>query len=561
MIILSSILPLLLLGFFSVFFITRTTNTSLTQRLDEVLLTADDILSSTIESQQFTIKNLKNSLLEHDLIGKETITPDQQKGIETAFFQTLNRDLGAMNLYYVGISGQHVGTDRLPELYSYPTNKNWGVYRFAQNEDTHFYANAYKVNDSFYNAYSIVYSVIQDDVHTGYLILDVSTEYIQSLFSSVKGTSYGYVQFILASKYDTVIYNDSYFYNNIGLIKNVLAQDGTNTGVSSLKENTLKTIENAAYGYQIYGLIHNRLVYDQGKMLASLIVLLIITTIILSFYIGNGLTQSIVTPINSLVNKMNAYKNYDSTLEILDQKDEISRLSNQFDLLIDRIEKYHKLNLEKQDLMRQAEIKSLMSQINPHFINNTLDSIKWKAKLKEYDDIQEMVTKLSVLLLSAMNNRDQFCTLEEEIEMVSSYISIQQIRYEDRLNFMLGIQSEAYCIQIPRLILQPIIENSIIHGIEPMDRKGIVEVSGWVDDTHDYLYLTVADNGVGTDACFEDISHSGIGLQNVNHRIKLHYGNQYGLWWESKKDIGTVVYIKIPISREEAYDSCTGSGR
>ena len=202
-------------------------------------------------------------------------------------------------------------------------------------------------------------------------------------------------------------------------------------------------------------------------------------------------------------------------------------------------------------------MKNLHSQINPHFLYNTLDSIKWLAKMNHEQEIYTMVKNLGFMLKNSMHLSREFVTIRESLNMLEAYIGIQQIRFADK--FVIGTEIEEAIMdhKIPTLILQPLVENAMIHGLEPKPGIGTLMIRGFVKQGR--LIFQIQDDGIGMEetelatliASLNDrdgIEH--IGLKNVNQRIKLYYGNAYGISVESMPGRGSSFTLTLPFLEE-----------
>ncbi|MCR5656380.1 MAG: sensor histidine kinase [Butyrivibrio sp.] len=210
---------------------------------------------------------------------------------------------------------------------------------------------------------------------------------------------------------------------------------------------------------------------------------------------------------------------------------------------------------KEQKLLRKAEFEVLQAQINPHFLYNTLDAIVWSAEAGNQRQVVKMVGSLSDFFRSSLNKGKEIVTIKEEIQHVRSYLEIQQIRYQDILSYQLEVSEDLYPYHIPKITIQPIIENALYHGIKNKRGGGMIRVTGNIHD--DMIEIIVADNGMGMEegrlqAVRESLSHekpehSAIyGMYNVNERIKLEFGEEYGLSVDSKYGYGTTVTITLP---------------
>ena len=210
-------------------------------------------------------------------------------------------------------------------------------------------------------------------------------------------------------------------------------------------------------------------------------------------------------------------------------------------------------NVEEQRQKRKSELRALQAQINPHFLYNTLDSIIWMAEWGKTKEVVLMTSSLAKLLRQSISNQNELVRVEEEVEYTRSYLTIQKMRYKDKLEYDIQVSPEVLGQKIPKLVLQPLVENAIYHGIKYKEGKGIVQIEGWIGQKE--LILRISDDGIGmTEAQLEkifekretDIRKNGVGVLNVHERIQLYYGKDYGLRFSSTLGEGTVVEVRIP---------------
>lgn len=199
----------------------------------------------------------------------------------------------------------------------------------------------------------------------------------------------------------------------------------------------------------------------------------------------------------------------------------------------------------------------LQAQINPHFLYNTLDSIRWIATMQKNSGIVQMVTSLSSLLRNMAKGFNEKVTLQQELEFLNDYVVIEKVRYLELFDLQTEVTSpQLYQAKIIKLTLQPLVENAIFNGIEPSGRTGLIKIRAWAEET--VLYVSVTDNGIGMspeqcEKVLTDTSRvtkstmSGIGLPNVDRRFKLVYGDEYGLTIESELDSFTRITVSLPL--------------
>lgn len=207
---------------------------------------------------------------------------------------------------------------------------------------------------------------------------------------------------------------------------------------------------------------------------------------------------------------------------------------------------------------RKMEKKLLQSQINPHFLYNTLDSVIWMIESGEYSGAEEMVSLLAKFFRVSLSRGDDIISLEKELEHATSYLAIQNIRFKDKFEFNVDADKRLLCYMCPKLVIQPLLENAIYHGMDGKYDDGEISIN--IYEKNKKIYIDVVDNGLGMSAEQVDyIMHnkvvsgkrgSGIGVKNVDERIKLIYGDEYGVEIISEPDEGTTARIIIPEMEE-----------
>lgn len=264
-------------------------------------------------------------------------------------------------------------------------------------------------------------------------------------------------------------------------------------------------------------------------------------------------TKRITKPIGTLAQKAQNFGGGEFSLEPLESTStEIDMLDKGFNEMVSRIDMLMEKQIEDQKDLHRAELELLQAQINPHFLYNTLDSIVILAQSKRNDEVIEMVTSLSVFFHNSLSKGKDIITLRVERDQVTSYLKIQHIRYSDIINYEISIPEELLDYLVPKLVLQPIVENAIYHGTKSKRGIGNIIISG--ESQGDDILLQVKDDGAGMNeeqlaalqsSVYED-RHTGLGLVNVHKRIKLYCGENYGLSFDSELGRGTTVSILLP---------------
>jgi two-component system sensor histidine kinase YesM len=282
-------------------------------------------------------------------------------------------------------------------------------------------------------------------------------------------------------------------------------------------------------------------------------------SILLSLFIA----QRISRPIRQLRNSMRQVEQGNFSIRAdIQSTNEIGELGRDFNIMVAEISKLLKNITEQQELKRKSELKALQMQINPHFLYNTLDSIIWMAEGGKQQEVIAMSSALARLFRLSISKGKEIIDIGSEVEHVRNYLTIQKIRYKDKLDYRIEVPDELKSYKTVKIILQPLVENAIYHGIKNKEGPGLILIGG--RKTQSGIELFVQDDGVGmneetlsllqerlkgnkavqpTDS---SLLHSGLGVHNVDERIKLYFGHDYGLVYESAEDVGTTVRIHLP---------------
>lgn len=296
---------------------------------------------------------------------------------------------------------------------------------------------------------------------------------------------------------------------------------------------------------------------DINHMLSmSLIILVVVLT--LTWILVIVISDSISKPLQHLceLTEQVGTGNF-SMQKINGSGDEVATLESSFNTMVGKIEELVAHVKNEQINLRRTELKLLQAQINPHFLYNTLDTIMWMAEDGQSEEVVEIVGALSEFFRVSLSKGRDYITLKEEESHVRSYLQIQQFRYADILEYEIDIPEElgTYCIL--KLTLQPIVENALYHGVKEKRGKSKIIIRGSYKEN--YMLLTIEDNGIGMkeeqlkaiqvylEKENPELTDRGFGLANVNARIRLNYGREYGLTIESTYGVGTKVSILLPV--------------
>ncbi|MDF2540755.1 MAG: hypothetical protein K0S47_473 [Herbinix sp.] len=300
-------------------------------------------------------------------------------------------------------------------------------------------------------------------------------------------------------------------------------------------------------------------IFSESKMM---LVQTIFTAVVLSlivYLLAYLISTSITRRITLIINQMrNVHNGVLSPLEQSKTKDEIGELIQNYNYMISRIQLLLSEQFKHGKEVKNYELKVLQAQINPHFLYNTLDMVVYLAQEKKYMEIEDSVKALAKFYRLSLSKGKEVIAIEDELAHASAYINIQNIRFENKIDFIIDIDDYLLEFSILKIILQPIVENAIIHGIQGKEiKEGTIVISGNVVDED--IVLSVSDDGIGmTSDKLEQIlagnvqNNRGInyGIKNINDRIQLYYGTNYGISFQSEYHVGTTVEIKIPANRQ-----------
>lgn len=290
-----------------------------------------------------------------------------------------------------------------------------------------------------------------------------------------------------------------------------------------------------------------QIIVQMNRIVMVIGLTILVTAVFLAVYISYNITK----PVARLKDKLDLFGK-DNIKAVLSgpPKDEIAVLEKSYDEMVLRIQDLLAKNNMEREKQRELELIALQAQINPHFIYNTLDAIGWMAKLKNQPEIERLVISLATFFRISLRKGDKFITVEEEVRLVQSFVTIEQVRFPGQFEVTYQIPAEIKGYYMLKIILQPLVENAVKHGVSLKKGLGHIRIRGRKEGSD--LLFEVIDDGVGFEMNSEDfntsyqkIKYSGYGLRNVDERIKLECGPEYGLSVHSEKNKGTTVTVRV----------------
>lgn len=308
------------------------------------------------------------------------------------------------------------------------------------------------------------------------------------------------------------------------------------------KGYTISRVRNQRTGWDLIHIIEDRKIIVQGLTIPLLTTCVILVLIVLSVICSVLSANTITRPLKKLNTLIDNADDPEQIAAIRFSDDEIGRIGSKFQIVMQQNQLLNQKVVKLSLLEKEAELNALQAQINPHFFYNTLASMYWLAKFGKTDDVAEMAVALSDIFKIALKRGTDMITVEVELEHIRKYISIQNMRYQNRIQFDLQVPEELLSRKLLKLLLQPLVENAIYHGLETKTGEWKLAVRGCIEGEN--LVFYVEDNGVGmidTGAAVQ-----GIGIRNVTERIRLRYGTAYGCQFESEPGKGTRVIVTVP---------------
>ena len=302
-------------------------------------------------------------------------------------------------------------------------------------------------------------------------------------------------------------------------------------------------------------MITNKVNHIMKTLSVIFLIVVLLTVLIIRFF-----SKLFSNPARELANAMQEFEKDTNNFEFksIEGTAEITSLTESFEHMVVQIKELAEKVRQEEITLRKTELKALQAQINPHFLYNTLDAIAWLCEEERHKDAVEMVNSLAKLFRISISRGHELITIEKEMQHAKSYLKIQNFRYKNQFTYSFDVDEECLNYLCNKITLQPIIENAIYHGIDRMVDEGKINIG--IHQKGDKIIFTVEDNGVGmTEEQCEEILHKdagdrvGIGIKNVNDRIKIYFGEEYGLTIQSELDEGTRVTISMPKITENDY--------
>lgn len=473
-----------------------------------------------------------------------------------------------VSIYVIGLNGdRYFNNPYLPSQYD-NIRENWGVFRQANETKGEMVWNTHYSLRQVDSQEIVLTSgrVLIDEATSeplGYIMIDIYESALSSIYSSETASQTEQLflldenGYIISSKPDKDDIGTRLPYDFLPRVLNgeqgffefewegqpsILTYDtAEDTGVKIVSITPLTVIQEK-----------NSLIYNLTWSFAFIV---LIIAVWIAYYISSTVTR----PLYKIMNVMGEVETGNLSIQFEPKyNDDIGVLGRRFNRMLKRLKALITDSYEKQVRLKESEIKALQAQINPHFMYNTLETINWMARLSGKMEISKLVVSLGEIMRYSIKTGDDLVTLEEDVKQLRNYLTIQQVRYRDQFDIHLTIADETKQILIPSLLLQPLVENAIHHGLEKKVDPGNLWVSAKQEGVD--VIISVEDDGAGmASSILYELNHNrfdqlefkgtGIGLENVRRRLYLYYGDEHEWHIESEESKGTKITMTIPVRK------------
>lgn len=571
-------LPITTLGVFANLNYTKIVENKVNQHTDQMINQIEVNIDNYIKSVENILMYISNSEdIKHFLNqSEEDIQSEDMKVLEDRIkrnleiYTEINPEI--FGVLIVNNYDNYISNELDKETRDVLTKEIWYVQAINESEKVHFFSKPIGRNLKSYKSYSaediisISKAVMDKDSNKpiGVVMADINLkkfdEIIRDNYIGEKGFFY------ILDNNNNIVYSP---------VNPIIYRINSNN-FDSNKDSFIRSINNETFkimyttsnitGWKSIGVFSFKDISKDVTSMERFTLIIAIATSFLAVFFSLLFTNSIVTPIKELKTLMKGVESGDLDLKFEEDKykNEFGELGHSFNHMVSEIKKLINMVYNEQRSKRKAEIETLQAQIKPHFLYNTLDTIAWMAEDYNAKDIINLVSALTSLFRIGLNKGKEVINLKDEIEHIKSYLIIQKYRYEDKLNYKIEFTEEILEALILKLITQPIVENAIYHGIK--EKKGSGKIFIKLKKVSDEIIITVEDDGAGISEeklqninsmletsnsfCIDSETGSGYGISNVNTRIKLTYGQAYGLKYYSKLGEGTKVEIKLPFKNK-----------
>lgn len=399
--------------------------------------------------------------------------------------------------------------------------------------------------------------------HIGFLVLCINENIIRNMFQNCMQSNSERIM-IMDDTGSVILHTGENYFNsearNQFVFDKVSAREEGFYADKTANEKLLVTHTTVdSSRWKIIHIVPMKILTSEIKSMKMFSVIVVFTCLIVSLPLILLISSFVTAPIKKLLKSMEKFQegNFDEKVEFK-YNDEIGMLGRGYNTMVANIRELVDKAYVLQIREREAELNALQAQINPHFLYNMLDTIFWKSQGRGETEISEMVYSLSKVFRLSLNRGKEYTLVSSEKELIEHYLALQKVRFKQKLNYRIGISKDIECYIIPKLILQPFVENAVIHGLGGKENGGTITITGQLNNGK--LHFMIQDDGTGMSMnCLKSLSNpkdednlnvsmntGKYAIKNVNERLKLIFGSSYSLSFSSEPDYGTVVSLIVP---------------
>lgn len=520
----------------------------------------DDELLQSLRKKE-TIKELQSKFYRK---AYDIATDEFETGDDVVSFYLYTMDHQVISTYRRAVTPKH---NYASDIYSDPEYTNAEIVKKYVELD-----NPVMLVSSYYNEYrnkNILRFVmklynesnLQDKI--GYVVCDVDTKNLEKIMDKyrIDRTAFMWLQPTGDRPIDTLGDLDAEQTKEYNALEKSIACGKKAENETNSKQEFFR-IDQQHYNLTAYSMMPQKVLRQNQRNLTinllAIALLMICVSMIITGFISSGLTR----PLELLMNTIQKIGNGNVQLRAkIVKEDEIGELAQQFNEMLDQMEELKQKEYQTKQLLNRAEYKALQAQVNPHFLYNTLDTMASIAEIRNCPEVSHMSQSLALIFRYSLNMKDPFSTVENEIAHLKNYIYVMDMRMHDNIQYTFDVDEMTLKSKLPRLSLQPIVENAINHGLR--NKRGKKKIGIQIKRKQMDLVICIEDNGIGMDtsAINESLRKNeldfvekgnSIGLHNINARLKMLYGNQYGMHLESMLGEGTKVFMILPDRGEDS---------
>lgn len=520
----------------------------------------DDELLQSLRKKE-TIKELQSKFYRK---AYDIATDEFETGDDVVSFYLYTMDHQVISTYRRAVTPKH---NYASDIYSDPECTNAEIVKKYVELD-----NPVMLVSSYYNEYrnkNILRFVmklynesnLQDKI--GYVVCDVDTKNLEKIMDKyrIDRTAFMWLQPTGDRPIDTLGDLDAEQTKEYNALEKSIACGKKAENETNSKQEFFR-IDQQHYNLTAYSMMPQKVLRQNQRNLTinllAIALLMICVSMIITGFISSGLTR----PLELLMNTIQKIGNGNVQLRAkIVKEDEIGELAQKFNEMLDQMEELKQKEYQTKQLLNRAEYKALQAQVNPHFLYNTLDTMASIAEIRNCPEVSHMSQSLTLIFRYSLNMKDPFSTVENEIAHLKNYIYVMDMRMHDNIQYTFDVDEMTLKSKLPRLSLQPIVENAINHGLR--NKRGKKKIGIQIKREQMDLVICIEDNGIGLDtsAINESLRKNeldfvekgnSIGLHNINARLKMLYGNQYGMHLESMLGEGTKVFMILPDRGEDS---------